>query len=184
MTSLETDGRTAGISHALLTCHHPFQAIRRIDMQPRFGGKYLHSAAAPSIVHPSRGFVQTGRETDGPAVIIPPSYLQLRIIVIDALPNTARAAEVESRPRDRQVTACHAFPVVVGRNGVRLHLHPLRLYGAVWTAREIEERMVRQVEHRRAVGHCLIADRQFVSIGEVSRTSSRPGKPFSPSGDT
>ena len=169
MLRLEADARTAwedATMLALETC----EEVAGINLDAWFGGVGLHHAAALEILKDSGEAKFTWLVlVDSERVVVARAVAKLLIVIIDALANEVRSAEVEGSALDRCLFAEWDADLVdrqvaVGIDGEHLSFNTR---GDLLDASEVEIRMVGEVAERQLVGSSFVVETNLIVVGEL-----------------
>ena len=166
MMRLEAETTSARIRVAVLSHHLPVEEVPGVELYARLCGRHIERAPAGRLRHmrgvnepaTSRGSVQHER------VVVTVAVLQLLVRLIDARANRRRLAEVERRSRDRRQSARRDERRVDSDVAVRVDRQHVIEHRSRSLAREVEVRVIRQVDGRRFIGRGLVLDRKLVPI--------------------
>ena len=141
------------------------EKVAGIELQARRGREHLQHAPGPGIFEPRCRSQLTRLAGHHEVVIVAASDAQLLVApVADALADRARLPEVEGRRRD--------VAALAGRNQRRIDWRVAfseqreSMTEHVARAREIEERVIGDIDDRRPVGRRAVLHRQLVALAE------------------
>src|SRR5438067_10436387 len=161
MPRLETQTGAAPIDVTRFAGDRTVEKISRVELHARFGGRYVQRSAAGRIHYARRVAQRAARAVQHDVVVVAFAVAELLVLGVDAPADRGRTAELERRAFDRRQLAGRNERRVDRREpiGVDRQLVPQDV--AVPLAREVEVAVLRQVDWRRFVGRCVVADRQL-----------------------
>ena len=169
MLRLEADSRATWESATVLALEAS-EEVAGIDLDAWLGGIGLHHAAALEVLEDSSEAKFTWLVlVDGERVVVARAVAKLLVIIIDALANEVRSAEVEGSALDRSLFTEWDADLVDRQVAVGIYGEHLSFNGRgdLLDTSEVEVRMVGEVAERQLVGGSLVVEANLIIIGEL-----------------
>ena len=165
---LERQRSAAAVGFAALAGQGAVEEITAVELNARFGRPNLHITPRSGFIDRSRQLQVMGAPArQHPIVVVAVAVAELFEIGIEARPDRCRTAEIHRRAFDGHQAAGGDERRIDGREEIGCDHQFMVVDRRPARPVQVEERVVREVDDRTAVGRGLVCDDEAVVVGQL-----------------